>query len=124
VLRVYKADSRGGQQLIGEDQIDHTPKDETVRVKLGNAFDIVAERNQTDFQIISDRVFEMAFNVTLRNHKDEPVTVVVNEPIGGDWRVIQSTHEHEKTAAFAARFKVPVNRDGETKLNYRVRVRY
>lgn len=124
VLRVYKADSRGGQQLIGEDQIDHTPKDETVRVKLGNAFDIVAERNQTDFQVIADRVFEMAFNVTLRNHKDQPITVVVNEPIGGDWRIIQSTHEHEKTAAFAARFKVTVEKNGEAKLNYRVRVRY
>ncbi len=75
VLRVYKADTRGGQQLIGEDQIDHTPKDETVRVKLGNAFDIVAERNQTDFQVISDRVFEMGFSVTIRNHKDQPIIV-------------------------------------------------
>jgi hypothetical protein len=124
VLRVYKADSRGGQQLIGEDQIDHTPKDEMVRVKLGNAFDIVAERNQVDFQVISDRVFEMAFNVTLRNHKDQPVTIVVNEPIGGDWRILQASHEHQKTAAFAARFHVPVEQNGEAKLNYRVRVRY
>jgi hypothetical protein len=95
-----------------------------VRVKLGNAFDIVAERNQTDFQVISDRVFEMAFNVTVRNHKDQTVTIVVNEPIGGDWRILQSSHEHEKTAAFAARFNVPVERNGEAKLNYRVRVRY
>ena len=124
VLRVYKTDSRGGQQLIGEDQIDHTPKDETVRVKLGNAFDIIAERNQTDFQVISDRVFEMAFSVTLRNHKDQLVTIVVNEPIGGDWRILQSSHEHEKTAAFAARFHVPVEQNGEAKLNYRVRVKY
>jgi hypothetical protein len=124
VLRVYKADSRGGQQLIGEDQIDHTPKDEMVRVKLGNAFDIVAERHQADFQVISDRVFEMAFNVTLRNHKDQPVTIVVNEPIGGDWRILQASHEHQKTAAFAARFHVPVGQNGEAKLNYRVRVRY
>jgi len=124
VLRVYKADTRGGQQLIGEDRIDHTPKDETVRVKLGNAFDIVTERNQTDFQVISDRVFEIGFNVTIRNHKDQPITVVVNEPIGGDWRMLQSSFAHEKTAAFAARFKVPVAQNGEAKLNYRVRVRY
>lgn len=124
VLRVYKADTRGGQQLIGEDQIDHTPKDETVRLKLGNAFDIVAERNQTDFQVISDRVFELGFVVTLRNRKDQPITVVVNEPIGGDWRMLQSAFEHEKTAAFAARFKVPVDKNAEAKLAYRVRVRY
>lgn len=124
VLRVYKADSLGGQQLIGEDQIDHTPKDETIRVKLGKAFDIVAERNQTDYQVISDRVYEMAFNVTIRNHKDQPIMVLVNEPIGGDWRILQSTFEYEKTAAFAAQFKVPVGKDGESKLNYRIRVKY
>ena len=92
--------------------------------KLGNAFDIIAERNQTDFQIIADRVFEMAFNVTLRNHKELPVTVTVNEPVGGDWKIIQSSHPYEKTAAFAARFKVPIAKDAEAKLNYRVRVRY
>ncbi|MFN8006221.1 MAG: DUF4139 domain-containing protein [Terriglobia bacterium] len=124
VLRVYKADSRGGQQLIGEDQIDHTPKDESVRVKMGNAFDIVAERNQTDYQVISDRVYEMAFNVTIRNHKDQPIVVIVNEPIGGDWRILQSSVPFEKTAAFAAQFKVPVAKDGETKLDYRVRVKF
>ncbi|MEW5976881.1 MAG: DUF4139 domain-containing protein [Acidobacteriota bacterium] len=123
-LRVYKADSRGGQQLIGEDSIDHTPKDENIRVKLGNAFDIVAERNQTDYQRLSDRLVEMAFTVTVRNHKDQAVTVLVNEPIAGDWQIVTSSHTHEKTAAFAARFTLPVPADGETKLNYRVRIRY
>src|SRR5437867_3123481 len=124
VLRVYKADSRGGQQLIGEDQMNHTPKDENIRVKLGTAFDIVAERNQTDYERVSDRVVEMAFNVTIRNHKDQPVVVALNEPIGGDWRILQSSHNYEKTAAFAAKFTVPVAKDGESKLNYRVRVKY
>jgi hypothetical protein len=74
--------------------------------------------------VISDRVYEMAFNVTIRNHKDQPIVVVVNEPIGGDCRILQSTHESEKTSAFAAQFKVPVEKDGETKLNYRIRVKY
>jgi hypothetical protein len=122
VLRVYKADTRGGQQLIGEDQIDHTPKDETVRVKLGNAFDIVAERNQTDFQVIAERVLGWA-SPSQSGIIDQPITVVVNEPIGGDWRM-PTSFEHEKTAAFAARFKVPVERNGEAKLTYRVRARY
>ncbi|MBK9706091.1 MAG: DUF4139 domain-containing protein [Acidobacteria bacterium] len=87
VIRVYKADQSGSQQFIGENRIDHTPKDESVRVKLGDAFDVVAERKQTDYKTIARRVFEYAYEIRIRNHKDEAVTVVVNEPIGGDWRL-------------------------------------
>ncbi len=123
VVRVYKADQTGAQQFIGENRIDHTPKDESVRVKLGDAFDVVAERKQTDYKNISRRVFEYAYEIRIRNHKDEAVTVVVNEPIGGDWEIINSSFPAEKTAAFAARFNVPVAKDGEAVLTYRVRVK-
>ena len=74
--------------------------------------------------MISDRVYEYAYEIVIRNHKDAPITVTVNEPIGGDWKMVSSTFESEKTAAFAARFRVPVGRDGEAKLAYRVRVKY
>ncbi|HKQ80539.1 MAG TPA: DUF4139 domain-containing protein [Blastocatellia bacterium] len=124
ILRVYKADNAGAQQFVGEDRIDHTPKDETVRVKLGDAFDVVAERNQTDYKKISRRVIEYAYEIRLRNHKEEAVTVVVNEPIGGDWEIVNSTFPAEKTAAFAARFYVPVAKDGEATLSYRIRVKF
>src|SRR5262249_7680200 len=87
IVRVYKADSAGAQQFVGEDRIDHTPKDESVRVNLGDAFDVVAERKQTDYKAIARRVFEYAYEIRIRNHKDEAVTVIVNEPIGGDWEV-------------------------------------
>ena len=123
-VRLYKKDDKGGQQFIGEDRIDHTPKDEDVRVKVGDAFDIVAERKQTDYRVIATNVYEYAYEIKIRNHKDGPVTVVVNEPIGGDWEMLSSTFEAEKTAAFAARFRVPVAKDGEARLAYRVRVRY
>ena len=123
VIRVYKADQSGSQQFIGENRIDHTPKDESVRVKLGDAFDVVAERKQTDYKAISRRVFEYAYEIRIRNHKDEAITVVVNEPIGGDWEIVNSTFPAEKTAAFAARFNVPVAKDGEAVLSYRVRVK-
>ncbi len=123
VIRVYKADQSGSQQFIGENRIDHTPKDESVRVKLGDAFDVVAERKQTDYKTIARRVFEYAYEIRIRNHKDEAVTVVVNEPIGGDWEIVNSTFPAEKTAAFAARFNVPVAKDGEAVLSYRVRVK-
>lgn len=124
IVRVYKADQTGAQQFIGESRIDHTPKDERVRVKLGDAFDVVAERKQMDYKTISRRVFEYAYEIRIRNHKEEPVTVIVNEPIGGDWEIVNSTFPAEKTAAFAARFSVPVAKDGESVLSYRVRVKY
>jgi len=123
-IRLYKKDDKGNQQFIGEDKIDHTPKDEDVRVKVGDAFDIVAERKQTDYKVISRNVYEYAYEIKIRNHKESAISVVVNEPIGGDWEMLSSTFEAKKTAAFAAQFNVPVAKDGEAILSYRVRVRY
>ena len=77
-----------------------------------------------DFQALGRNVYEMAFEIALRNHKPEPITVEVNEPIGGDWKVLESNFKWEKTAAFAARFTVPVAANGESVLKYRVRVRW
>jgi hypothetical protein len=124
VVRVYQADSRGGVHFAGEDRINHTPKDEELSLHVGNAFDIVCERKQTDFQRTGDGTYEVAFEVTLRNHKDVPISVEVNEPIGGSWRMISSSHKWEKTAAWAARFSVPVAANGTAVVTYRVRVRW
>ena len=124
-IRLYKKDDKGNQQFIGEDKIDHTPKDEDVRVKVGDAFDIVAERKQTDYKVVvTGHLYEYAYEIKIRNHKDGPITVVVNEPIGGDWEMVSSTFKAEKTAAFAAQFQVPIAKDGEATLAYRVRVKY
>jgi hypothetical protein len=123
-VRVYQKDSKGGVLFIGEDRIDHTPKDETVTVHIGNAFDIIAERNQTDFKKIANNVYEMEFEITLRNHKDTPITVEANEPIGGTWEMLSSSYKFTKTAAFAAQFHVPVDKNGTSVLKYRVRVTY
>ena len=123
-VRVYQADSRGGVQFVGEDRIDHTPKDEALNLKIGNAFDVVCERKQTDFQKIASNVYDVEYEITLRNHKAAAVTVEVNEPIGGTWRMLESSHTWEKTSAWAAQFKVPVSQDGVSKLKYRVRVTY
>jgi hypothetical protein len=123
-IRVYQADSRAGSLFVGEDHIDHTPKDESISLHIGNAFDIVAERKQTDYKKLSDRLYEFEYEITLRNHKDTPITVEVNEPIGGDWEMVSSTYKFTKTAAFAAQFEVPADKDGTAVLKYRVRVRY
>jgi hypothetical protein len=123
-VRVYQKDSKGGILFIGEDRIDHTPKDETVTVHIGNAFDVVAERKQTDYKKIDTRVWEMEFEITLRNHKDSPITVQVNEPIGGDWEMLSSSYKFTKTAAFAAQFLVPVDKNGTSVLKYRIRAHW
>jgi len=123
-VRVYQADSKGGIQFAGEDRIDHTPKDEDLTLQIGTAFDVVAERKQTDWVKIAEGVYEMAFEVTLRNHKATPISVQVNEPIAGDWRMLSSTHPHTKTDAWAAQFAVDVAANAESVLRYRIRVRW
>ncbi len=123
-VRVYQKDSKGGILFAGEDRIDHTPKDEDVNIHIGNAFDVVAEHKQTDYKRVDTHVWEMEFEITLRNHKDTPVTVQVNEPIGGDWEMLSSTYKYTKTAAFAAQFNVPVAKDGTSVLKYRIRARW
>jgi hypothetical protein len=123
-VRVYQKDSKGGILFVGEDRIDHTPKDEDVKIHIGNAFDVVAERKQTDFKKIATNVYEMEFEITLRNHKDTPITVQCNEPIGGTWEILSSSYKFTKTAAWAAQFNVPVDKNGTSVLKYRVRVTY
>lgn len=123
-VRVYKRDSEGSLQFIGEDSIDHTPKDEKVRIKLGDAFDVVGTRKQTDWKKIAYDTCEAAFEVSLRNHKKEDVTVKVVEPVPGDWTMLSSSHPYKKTEAHTAEFIIPVGKDKETILRYRVRMRF
>ena len=123
-VRVYQKDSKGGILFVGEDRIDHTPKDENISVHIGNAFDVVSERKQTDFKSIASNVWEMEFEITLRNHKDVPITVQVNEPIGGDWEMLNSSYKYTKTSAWAAQFNVPVDKNGTSVLRYRIRAHW
>ena len=97
----YSKPVKGGTQFVGEDRINHTPKDETLNLKIGNAFDVVAERKQVDFEKIAANVYEVEYEVVLRNHKTSPISVEVNEPIGGTWRILRSSHEGVKTEAWA-----------------------
>ena len=123
-VRVYQSDASGGVQFVGEDRIGHTPVDEELSLQIGNAFDVVCERKQTDYSVIGGSTYEMAFEITLRNHKKTPITVQVNEPIAGDWQILQTSHNATKTEAWAARFDVPVAAGGTSVLRYRVRVRF
>jgi len=123
-IRVYKEDKDGSLQFIGEDRIDHTPKDEKFKIKIGEAFDVVGERIQTDYKRLGSNLFEVAFEVSLRNHKKEDIKVLVEEPIPGDWEMLLNTHPFEKLSAHSIRFEVPVSKDKEVKVKYRIRFRY
>jgi len=123
-VRVYKAAADKSLQFIGEDSIDHTPKDEKVRIKMGEAFDVVAERTQRDWKKIASGVYETEWDIQIRNHKKEDVQVTVIEPVPGDWEVVKASHPPEKTDAHTLQFKLDVPKDGKTTLNYRVRMRW
>ena len=109
--------------------MDHTPKNERIRLKLGDAFDVTARRKQTDYKSLGRQgkfgsVHESAFQVELKNAKKEPVTVSLLEPLPGDWEVLQESHAHTKEAAGTAKFRVTVPAEGSATLTYRVRVKW
>ncbi len=128
VIRVYKKDSGGRAQFVGEDRIDHTPRNEKIRIKLGDAFDVTADKKQTDFQKISGShsayVFESAYQIDLKNAKDEAVTVKLLEPVPGDWQIVSESHAHKKLASNTAVWEVVVPANGKASVNYRVRVKF
>ena len=123
-VRVYKADESGSQQFVGKDWIDHTPKDERVTIKMGDAFDLVGERTQKEWRKIASNLYEVEWEISLRNHKKEDQTVTVIEPVPGDWQVLTSTHAWEKPEAHTLKFQVPVPKESASKLTYRVRLRF
>jgi hypothetical protein len=130
IVRVYKKDSAGHAQFIGEDHIDHTAKGEMIKLKLGEAFDITADKTQTDFQKIPaafntrGSIVETAYVMEIRNAKPEKITVTVIEPMPGDWQMMQESHPHKKESAHSAIWEVPVPAEGKTTLTWRVRVKY
>ncbi|MEQ1856386.1 MAG: DUF4139 domain-containing protein [Longimicrobiales bacterium] len=124
IVRVYKRDRDGAQQFIGEDQIDHTPRDENLRIKMGEAFDVVGDRVQTDWDVISSCVSESTWRVDLRNHKDEDVEVMLVEPVGGDWQILASSHAYTQLDAWTFTMTPRVPANGETTVTYRVRARW
>jgi hypothetical protein len=128
VVRVYQRDAQGRAQFIGEDRIDHTPKNEKLRLRLGNAFDVTADKKQTDFKLREQPgkrdAYESAYEIVLRNAKAEPVTVTVREPVPGDWTMLQESQRHAKVAAGTAQWRVTVPAGGSSTLSYRVLTRF
>lgn len=130
IVRVYKKDTAGRAQFIGEDRIEHTAKGETIKLKLGEAFDITADKKQTDFQKIAagfnnrGGVIETGYSMEIRNAKSESIVVTVIEPMPGEWQMVQESLPHKKDAAHTAVWNVPVAAEGKTTLTWRVRSKY
>jgi len=124
IVRVYKQARDGAEEFIGEDRVDHTAKDEKVRLTLGNAFDVVGERTQTDYQRIDDRSFKQSVKIELRNHKTEAVTVSIIEHLPGSWSVTEKSHDYKKVDAQTIEFPVSVPADGAVTVTYTAKIKY
>jgi hypothetical protein len=122
-VRVFKADDDGSLEFIGEDRIDHVPRDEEVKLYVGDAFDITAERVTSDFNRLSDRVTEESIKIEVANHKDEGITVVVSEHIYGDWDVRRESQPYTKIKADQIDFEVAVEPNARSVVTYTVRRR-
>jgi hypothetical protein len=123
--RFYRRDDADGRlEFTGENTIDHTPKNETVKIYTGDAFDVVGERKRTDYvQNSRNDSVEESFEIRLRNRKSEPVEVRVAERLyrWTNWEIVQKSHDFTKTDAQDIEFRVNVPADGETVVTYRVR---
>ena len=129
VMRVYAKDSRGNAQFVGEDAVDHTPKNETVMLKLGESFDMTARRRQTEFKKLAgssayDYAYESGFELELKNAKDTPAEVKVIETVPGDWTILQESQPHTKEASNLASWRVRIPAEGAATLTWRVQVRF
>lgn len=129
IMRVYKKDSQGNAQFVGEDRIDHTAKNETVRLKLGDAFDVTASKKQTDFKKLPNPAkgnsqFESTYEIVVKNAKTEPVKLKVVEPIPGDWSMLSQSHPATKSSSNTATWNLSIPAESSVTLTYKVQVKY
>ena len=128
IVRFYKKDSSDNSQFIGEDTIPHTPENEPIRLKLGNAFDVTAKRIQTEFRKISSskfhRIYECSFKIYVKNAKNENIKVKIEEPIPGEWEITKESHPHKKTSSHTATWELPVQAKNKAVLTYKVRIKF
>ena len=122
-VRLYKSDGES-IEFIGEDMVDHTPKNETIKLKIGDAFDVVAEEIQTDNKQITSKVNEQSYKITLKNRKDENIVVDVERSLGAYWEIVNTSMDYEKKNSQTILYKAPVKKDSETVITFTVRYSY
>jgi hypothetical protein len=122
-FRVYQRDTDGQPEFVGQEQIDHTPKDEPVRIRIGYAFDLAVERVQTANRAEAGQNWnQQDWKLTLRNHKDQPVTITVEEPLEGNrnWAIVNASHKSQKKDFRTSEYRLEVPANGQTVLTYTV----
>jgi hypothetical protein len=122
-VRLYKADRDGQLQFLGEDNIGHTPRNEELRLYVGDAFDVVATRRVVGNERISDNVNEQTVEVEVRNRKETATQVTVVEPVYGDWTLTNQSHPNEKIDAYTIAFPLTIPAGETTTVRYTVRIR-
>lgn len=124
IIRVYKKDSDGDALFVGEDRIEHTPKNERVDLTLGQAFDITARAKQTTHARLADNLYENAYEIEIKNAKPEAVIVDLREAIPGEWEILDESQKSEKLDANTAAWKIEVPAEGSATLKYKVRTKF
>ena len=129
IVRVYKRDSNGNAQFVGEDRIDHTPKNEEISLKLGEAFDVTARKTQINYKKVNyghpySFAAESTYRMELKNAKDQAVRVKVQEPVPGDWKILRESSKHRKISSGTAEWQIDIPAEGTTILEYKILVRY
>jgi hypothetical protein len=122
IFRLYKNDSRGTSQFLGSDQIDHTPRDQPVRLHLGDSFDVTANKKQTDFKVQGNCTYESSYRVAVSNAKDDAQQVLIVEPIPGTWSIVTENVPHQKTSSATATWTLNVAPRKTATLAYTARV--
>jgi len=121
-FRFYAQDDDRRMEFVGENQIDHTPKGERLRVLTGNSFDLVGEHRRTDLRRNNDRVISETYEVKLRNRKKEPVEIRLVEHMAhwSDWTISENALPYTKLDSHRAEFRVPLKPDEEKVITFRV----
>ncbi len=123
IVRLYKNDAAGTSQFLGSDRIDHTPRNEDVRLHLGDSFDVTANKKQLSFTALGNCSFASDYQIVLSNAKTEPVDVLVVEPIPGDWEITTENVHHQKTSSATASWTIHIPADSKSTLTYAVRTK-
>lgn len=123
-IRVYKADSQGQLQFLGEDRIEHTPKDEEVEVFVGNAFDVTGKRTRTNYDRLTKYAWKESYETEIKNHKSQPQKVKVLEHFYGEWKITNTSDPYVKKDAYTAEWEVTVPADSSKKITYTVELSY
>ncbi|MFH1699323.1 MAG: hypothetical protein ABIE07_01950 [Candidatus Zixiibacteriota bacterium] len=121
-VRIFKADTDKSLIMLGEDSIDHTPRNEDVKLRIGKAFDVIGETTEVSRRRISDKVTEFDYRIEVRNQKDEPVTVIVERGFGGFWEILNASLDYDKKSASRIEWTLDIGPESKGVVDFTLRL--